>query len=146
MKQVVIKGVTDIPRACTWLSHWLAKGLSGGKPVTVKLSHESRSDLQNRHQWALYNCFVKSAVDWPRGSNNIPTSEQWKVLFVSAYNKDAAYMVIGLAGEIVNYNYSSRALKKAEFSELIEFIYSEGCQRGVTWDDPAMKAYEEWSK
>lgn len=146
MKQYIIRGVTDIPRACQWLSNWLVKGLQAGKPIIIKLTYESRTEAQNRKMWPMLSCFVTSKVNWPAGSGIIPPKEDWKVLFVSAYNKDTSRMVIGLAGEIVNFNTSSKGLTKPQFSELIEFIYAEGCERGVIWDDPAMKIYEEWGQ
>lgn len=145
MKKIIIQP-NQIDKACQWFRHWVAEGTKAGRPVLAKLSHESRTEAQNRHQWALYNCFVKSGIDWPRGSGYHPTQEEWKILFVSAYNNESSKMTIGLAGEVVNFSYSSSALKKIQFCELIEFIYAEGCERGVKWDDPAMKVYEEWSK
>ena len=135
---------SQIQGACGWVQRALEKGLDAGK-VIITLSRESRSDVQNKHMWALCNCFVKSNIDWPKGSGVLLPADHWKILFVSAYHNDASNMVIGLAGEVVNFNYSSKALKKPQFSELIEFIYAEGTERGVVWDDQAMKAYQEWS-
>jgi hypothetical protein len=34
---------------------------------------------------------------------------------------------------------------KKEFAELIEFIYSEGSRRGVTWSEKAYSIYEEYA-
>ena len=145
MKTITVTGATQIPHACGWLTRWLAKGLSGGKPVMIKLSHESRSEAQNRHMRALCNCFVKSKIDWPKGSGIVWTDpEYWKIFFVSAINYDPAKITMGLNGELINFGYSSKALVKPIFSDLIELMYAEGCERGVQWDDPAMRVYDEW--
>ena len=140
MKQVVIRGVTDIPRACSWLSHWLAKGLEGGKAVVIKLSHETRSEAQNRHLWPLLMCFSKQH----EYGGKLRTKEEWKVILISAYKFDPQGIVIGLNGEVVNLNYSSSELNKAQFSEFIELIYAQGCEYEIVWSDPALKIYEEF--
>jgi hypothetical protein len=143
MKQCVIKSIDDMPRLWSWLSHWLSKGLEGGKPVSVTLKHESRSDRQNKQLWACLGDFAKQA-DYPSGSGLMRTAEQWKIIFISAYKYDPCNILIGLNNELVNIGYSSKALPKEQFSELIEFIFAEGASRGVKFGDPAMAVYEEW--
>ena len=142
MKQVVIRGVTDIPKACNWLSHWLAKGLEGGKAVVIKLSHETRSEAQNRHLWPLLMCFTKQK----EFGGLMHTKESWKLILLSAYINEPSGIILGIHGEVINTNLSSKVLSKAQFSELIESIYAKGCEWGIVWSDPAMKIYEEFSQ
>ena len=145
MKQKVIQGATQIPQACSWLSHWLAKGLSGGKPVMIKLSHESRSEAQNRCLWAILKDFEDQA-DYPPGSGIKRGKEQWKILFISAYKYDPVNVMPGMNGELVNIGYSTKALNKEQFSELIELIYAQGSEYGIKWSDPALKIYDEFGQ
>ena len=142
MKQVVVRGATDIPRAVQWLTHWLAKGLQAGKPIIIKLSYESRSEAQNRHLWPMLTCFAKQR----EYGGKLRSKEEWKIILISAYKFDPQGIVIGINGEVVNLNYSSSELNKAQFSEFIELIYAQGCEYEIVWSDPAMKVYEAWSK
>ena len=139
-KKILIKGQTEIPNACNWLSHWLAKGLEGGKPVTVKLSYETRTEAQNRHLWPLLRCFV----DQKEYSGRKFDEKGWKLIMLSAYKSEPTGVIIGINGEVVNTNLSSSDLNKHEFSELIELIYAQGSEWGIQWSDPALKTYEEW--
>ena len=145
MKQITVTDKNQIKKACEWAFYWLGKGLEGGKNVNIKLSHESRTDAQNRHLWPLCECIAKQC-DYPLGSGLMRDKEQWKILFVSAYRYDPSLIMPGINGELVNIGYSSSALPKPQFSELIEFIYAYGCERGIEWNKLALDIYEEWSK
>lgn len=142
MKTITVKGQTQIPQACEWLTRWLVKGLEGGKPVKIVLSHEKRSEAQNRHLWPILQCLA----DQKEYGGKLRTKEEWKVIMISAYKFDPQGIVIGINGEVVNLNYSSSELTKEQFSEFIELIYAQGSEWGVQWSDPAMKTYEQWSK
>ena len=142
MKQATIKSLADVPRATAWLAHWLSKGLEGGKAVVIKLSHETRSESQNRHLWPLLTCFANQ-IEY---GGKLRSKEEWKVILISAYKFDPQGIVIGINGEVVNLNYSTSELNKAQFSEFIELIYAEGTERGVTWSNPALEIYDEWKQ
>lgn len=141
MKQVVIRGVTDIPRACNWLSHWLAKGLEAGKPIIIKLSYETRTQAQNRLMWPLIRCFTEQK----EYSGSMRPDKAWKMILLSAYLNDPSGIVIGIHGEVINTNLDSSGLSKQAFSEFIEAIYAQGCEWGIQWSEPAMKNYNEVS-
>lgn len=140
MKQVTVKSLADVSRAASWVAHWLSKGLEGGKAVVITLKHETRSEAQNRHLWPLLECFAKQ-IEY---GGKLRTKKEWKIIMISAYKFDPQGIVIGINGEVVNLNYSTSELNKAQFSEFIESIYAYGCERGVTWSSPALEVYEEW--
>lgn len=140
MKKTLIQSPNQIQWACSWLAHWLSRGLEDGKPVSVKLAHESRSEAQNRHLWPLLQCL---ATQKEYGGQK-RSKEEWKIIMISAYKFEPQGIVIGLNGELVNLNYSTSELTKAQFSEFIEMIYAQGCEWGIQWSDPALKSYEEW--
>ena len=63
--------------------------------------------------------------------------EAWKACFLKAMGKELQFMP-SLDGEsIVAVGYRCSRLSKAEFSELIELIYSEGAKRGVVFHGEA---------
>ena len=128
MKKILISGPSEINNACGWVGHWLAKGLAGGKAVSIKLAHETRGETQNRLLWALLACFAEQH----QYGGKLRAVEEWKII------------VIGINGEVVNLNYSTSELNKSQFSEFIELIYAQGSEWGIRWSDPAMKIYEEW--
>jgi hypothetical protein len=140
MQKKVIQGATQIPQACAWLTHWLAKGLAGGKPVMIKLAHESRSEAQNRHLWPMLTCLAQQK----EYGGKLRTNEEWKIIMISAYKFDPQGIVIGINGEVVNLNYSTKELNKSQFSEFIELIYAQGSEWAIKWSDPALKIYDEW--
>ena len=140
MKKMLVSNQSEIHNACCWASHWLAKGLASGKPVTIKLSHETRGDTQNRLLWALLACFAEQH----QYGGKLRSAEEWKIILISAYKFDPAGIVIGINGEVVNLNYSTSGLNKSQFSEFIELIYAQGSEWGIKWSDPALQIYEEW--
>ena len=140
MKKILISGSSEINNACGWVGHWLAKGLAGGKAVSIKLAHETRGETQNRLLWALLACFA----DQKQYGGKSRSAEEWKIILISAYKFDPSGIVIGINGEVVNLNYSTSELNKSQFSEFIELIYAQGSEWGIRWSDPAMKIYEEW--
>jgi len=139
MKQVVIRGATEIPRACEWVSQWLAKGLEAGKPIIIKLAYESRTQAQNRLMWPLLDCFAKQH----EYSGRMWNDKAWKMILLSGYLNDPSGIIIGLHGEVINTNLHSSDLSKAKFSEFIESIYAQGCEWGIEWSEPAIKSYNE---
>lgn len=140
MKQITVKGLDQITQASDWLKHWLNKGLQGGKLVTIRLAHESRTEAQNRHLWPMLQCFAQQK----EYGGKLRTNKEWKIILISAYKFDPAGIVIGINGEVVNLNYSSKELNRSQFSEFIELIYAQGSEWGIKWSDPALKIYDEW--
>ena len=121
-----------------WIRDNVKKGLQGG-PVLVTLGRESRTKEQNRKMWPLLTDLSKQH-EW---FNQLREPEEWKVLVMSAY-KGETNVVPGINGEVVNLGLSTSGLNKAEFSELIEFIYALGSGWGIKWSDPALAIFDEY--
>lgn len=144
MRTITVKGITQIPQACNWLTHWLTKGLDGGS-VCISLDREQRSKEQNAKYWPMLADYEKQ-LTWPMQGGRRMIKEHWKLIMMSAYRCEPNSIVVGMHGEPVNLNLSTRKLKKAEASEFIEFLYAQGSEWNVIWSEPALKVYEEWSK
>lgn len=142
MKRRIVKNQAELSNAYEWFKHWIVKGLEQGRPVLIELKHESRTAAQNRLLWAILNDFV-AQLDFPRGTNEKRSKEQWKTIFMSAYVNDTSQNVIGISGELVNLSLRTSQLNKTQFSELVEFIWAQGAEWGVKWSDPALNAYDE---
>ena len=104
----------------------------------VTIGPETRSQEQNRKLWPMLTDMAE------QGSlNGVRYSkEDWKVFFVSGLKKEVP--VVGLNGEPVNLSMKTSTMTRKEFSNLIEYIYSEGTQMGVIFSDPALATYEEY--
>jgi len=139
--QIRVEQQSQVLSATNWLASMLEKGLQSGA-IIVQLSRPKRSDEQNRHLWPLLTCFSKQ-IEY---GGKLRSKEEWKVILISAYKFDPQGIVIGINGEVVNLNYSTSELNKAQFSEFIELIYAEGTERGVTWSNPALEVYDEWKQ
>lgn len=137
MASITITETTQIDAALRWVDRNTTSGLCDG-PVVVTLGRESRTLDQNAKLWPMLNDFrpiVFNEKTW--------SAEQWKAFIMSAFNMEMP--AVGLNGEPVSMGLSTKKLSKKRFSELIEFIYAAGSDRGVKWSEPAMKVYEEWS-
>ena len=116
--------------------------MKAGKFPVISIAAETRTQEQNRLMWPILTD-VSNQVEWPTGSKILRSPEDWKTIFMSALNTDQTNLVLGLNSEVINLNLKTSNLSKARFSELIEFIYAEGTERGTRWTDPAINAYEE---
>lgn len=98
-------------------------------PVEVSLRHqEDKRSLQaNRLMWKLLND-ISRQVEWC-GQYHDP--ETWKDLITALMKKQT--LLPGLDGGFVAIGTSTRKMRKAEFSDLIECIYSVGAERNVQW-------------
>ena len=98
-------------------------------PVEVSLRHqEDKRSLQaNRLMWKLLND-ISRQVEWC-GQYHEP--ETWKDLITALMKKQT--LLPGLDGGFVAIGTSTRKMRKAEFSDLIECIYSVGAERNVQW-------------
>ena len=118
-----------------------AKGLEGG-PVQITLGrpNEKRSTDQNRLLWPLLTD-LSNQIEW---FGEKLTPDQWKDLVTAAFRQQKT--VPGLNGGVVAFGLRTSKMKKAEFSELIEFIFAEGTERGVKFTDPALRVYDEYKE
>lgn len=113
------------------------KGLTKG-PVTIKLGRPTRTSEQNRLLWALLG-EVSAQVNW-YGQKLSP--EDWKNVCTASLTKQSA--VPGIDGGVVMVGASTSKMNKAEFSDLLEVVYSFGAQQGVKFSDQVSADYSQW--
>ena len=106
----------------------------------VTIGPETRSQEQNRKMWPMLQDFANSA-----NLNGMAYSpDQWKTILMSAFRTEGV-LINGLNNEPVNLSLKTSSMTKAEFSDFIEFMYSEGSIRGVMWSEPSLSTYEEYA-
>ena len=109
----------------------LAKSLIDRAPgnAVVKIRPASRSLDQNAKLWAMISDVSRAKPD-----GLCHTPEVWKALFMSACGHSVQFEH-GLDGQPFPIGFRSSRLTKAQMSDLIEFIYAYGAEKGVAWSD-----------
>lgn len=104
-----------------------AKQLIDRAPMDAVLSirEATRSLDQNALLWS-----VLSEISRAKPEGRCHTPEVWKCLFMSACGH-AVQFEMGLDGKPFPVGFRSSRLTKAQFSDLIEFIYSWCAEKGV---------------
>ena len=97
-----------------------------------------RTLAQNRKLWPLLRDISQHFKLF--GESHTP--EIWKHI-ISAAHKDQ-YFVKGISGNLVVIPVKTSNMSKKEFSIFIEELYAYGSGEGVTWGEPALKAYETY--
>lgn len=123
-----ITNIGELQFALSRAANAAGKGLERG-PIQIALRHKQvgRSNQANRLMWKLLND-IASQVVW---CDRKLTPDDWKVLITALLRKQE--LVPGLDGGFVALGYSTRRMRKDEFSDLIECIYSVGVERNVKW-------------
>ena len=96
----------------------------------VNIAEERRSGAQNARLWASL-----SDVSRAKPGGRKMTPDRWKMVFMQACGH-AVQFEIGLDGAPFPIGYSSSALTKAQFADLLTFIYQWGDEHGVRWSEP----------
>ncbi|EGO3980201.1 recombination protein NinB [Escherichia coli] len=109
-------------------------------PLVITIQEKTRSLSQNALLWALLTD-VSDQVNW-YGKKLSP--EDWKAVFTAGLKKYGVVPNLDKSGFVVLGTSTSR-MSKAEFSELIELIYSFGAEHGVQWSGDT-KLNEEFIK
>lgn len=122
---IVLNGSTDRLRAVSWIE----KAPPGTR---VEFKAAKRSQVQNDRMWAMLTDVARQKTH--AGQKYSP--DQWKVLFLHACGREVKFIPALDGGTWIPWGQSSSDLSKAEFSELIEFMFSWGAQNGVVWSDP----------
>ncbi|WP_226552939.1 recombination protein NinB [Celeribacter naphthalenivorans] len=97
----------------------------------VNIRKATRTVDQNAKMWAML-----SDVSRARPEGRICTPETWKCLFMHALGHETRFE-LGLNGEPFPVGFRSSSLNKEQMSDLIEFIYAWGSERGVVWTEDA---------
>lgn len=120
--------------AIDWMDKAIANGSDGSWWSMVVT--DTRTDEQNRKLWPMLQD-VANQVDW---FGQKLTKEDWKLIFLSALNREIRIVPNLENNGFVNLSTSSSKLSKGQFSDLIELIYKLGAERGVVWTDPKERA------
>jgi hypothetical protein len=102
---------------------------AAGPDFVVTVSAPKRSTDQNAKLWAMLSDVSRAKPD-DRAHN----PETWKALFMNACGH-ATRFEVGLEGEPFPVGFRSSRLSKKQMSDLIEFVYAYGTQRGVMWSE-----------
>jgi hypothetical protein len=106
--------------------------------MLVEIREEKRTEAQNRKMWPMLRD-ISEQILW---DGEYLKPEEWKDLLTAVF-KDAK-IVAGLYGGFVAVGLSTSRFTKKQFSDFIEFMYSEGAERGVTWSEEARDIYSQY--
>lgn len=129
----------DIQPALQWAFSTISKGLESG-PVLITLDREARNSEQNKKGWAMFND-LSQQVEW---CGQKLTPEDWKDLLTALFEKQR--LVPGLDGGFVALGGRTSKYSKERYSEFIEQVYAVGAERGVSWSEPALAAYQQYKR
>ena len=130
----------DGPASRTRFVHWLV-GLNLpafrlGLDVRVTVREEKHSDAQRRHLNAVL-ADIAEQVDWTAAGEKLDV-DTWRALIVT--EALGGRVVPGISGGAVLVARSSRDLSSRRMSEVIEYAYAFGAERGVRFRQPRMAA------
>lgn len=99
--------------------------------AVVNVREAKRTNAQNDLMWALISQICRAK---PQG--RVLSPDAWKALFMASAGFQCQFEP-GLDGQgVVPLGFKSSRLNKADFSELLEAIYSYAAEHGVQWTDP----------
>jgi hypothetical protein len=128
----------DIQDGLQWAFSNIGKGLQGGA-VVITLGRVGRTKSQNSKMWPMLEDLAKH-VEWYGKRYD---AEGWKDIITGSFkNLDFVPNTEGTGFVVVGM--STSGMSKAEFSDLIEFIYAFGASQEVQWSEPALAAYEQY--
>lgn len=100
--------------------------------ITFDEYKPTRSDLQNDKMWAMLHD-IQHQIDWiVDGVETKLTDEEWKDLFTALLQKEMR-VAKGINGGVVLLGRSTKRMKVAEISDVIELMYAFGAERNITW-------------
>ena len=99
----------------------------------AQIGEETRTEKQNRLMWPLL-----SRVERARPEGRIMSPEAWKCVFMEALGYEARYVMSLDWQRPVPLGFSSKALLKPEFSDLVETIMEFGARHEIPLAKPDM--------
>lgn len=95
----------------------------------------TRSLDQNARMWAMLTD-VSKQVEWPvNGVSQKLAPEDWKAIITASLSQENR-MAMGLRGGFVMLGKRTSKMGVREMTEVIEFLYAFGAERGVRWSEP----------
>lgn len=111
--------------------------------LEVAVREPKRSISQNAKLWPMLQD-IAGQVEWPvDGVMQLLGKEDWKDILTSGLNQEQR-VAQGINGGFVMLGSRTSRMRKKEFSELIEFIYWFGSEKGVRWSEKALSIYEQY--
>lgn len=105
------------------------QGLRGG-PAVLTLTRPTRSLDQNRLMWPLL-------TDWSKQVTHLDgkkySPDDWKHIITAAFEECVRFAPNLNGTGMIAFGARTSKYSKRKFSQLIEFIYAEGTERGVVW-------------
>lgn len=142
-KEIVISTQGSVTPVIKRTDEFIRKHLAAGV-IYLTLSRESltakRSDSQNRLMWPLLTDFAQQVthLDGKKYS-----TEQWKDILTAAFEGCMSYAPNLYGTGLIAFGARTSKYNKKKMSEFIEFVYAEGCERGVIWSDGSNDAISE---
>ena len=113
--------------------------LAGGRPLTLEVREEKRSDAENRLLHAMLG-HISKTQEWAGKRRDIET---WKRLLVAAWCRargEQVELLPALDGHGVDIVFRRTSLlTRKECAELIEFIFAWGSENDVTFPEAPRK-------
>ena len=131
MRKEVSRDIPDeahIPGALAWAESMIKRGLPAG-PVSMFLGRPRRTLDQNDKLWPML-ADISRQVQW---AGMWLKPEDWKDLFTAALRGQR--VVPGIDGGFVALGQRTSKMSVRELSELIEYMYAFGSERGVEWSE-----------
>ncbi|KZZ72370.1 hypothetical protein A3765_28600 [Oleiphilus sp. HI0130] len=147
MKQYEVESVRDLGAVLNKIRHMvqLAFTNSGLSKAFIAISREPfeiRSNDQNALMWPLLTDFSHQVEH----GNRKYSPDQWKEILTAAF-EDVYEYAPSLDGQhMVAFGARTSKYTKKKMSQFIEFIYAEGCERGVDWSQRSSDSLEEARK
>lgn len=110
--------------------------LAGGRPLTVEVREEKRSDAENRLLHAMLQ-HISKTQEWAGAKRDIET---WKRLLTAAWcraNNEQIELLPALDGHGVDIVFRRTSqLTRKECADLIEFIFAWGSENDIVFPEP----------
>lgn len=161
----IIDSVIQIDNFIQALNGWLRKANESGRSIMVTAVtddepefQEPKSDSQREKFHALIGDINKTAVISIPGRKIVMSNydaEQCKALLVMWFANEKAdmgepvpnpprHLLCPITGENITIRPSTIKWGKKLTCEFVEWLYSTGTQAGTVWNEPAIKAYQEY--
>jgi hypothetical protein len=102
--------------------------------AVLTIREAKRTTEQNDKMWSMISDISRAKPD-----GRMHTPEVWKALFMHACGH-AVQFEHGLDGQPFPVGFRSSRLTKQQMSDLIEFLYQYGAEKGVIWTEPERAA------
>ena len=136
-ERVFIINKANILTMTQTLWSFLADAVTRGD-VTLTASRGKRTNDQNRLLWSVLTDISKQVI-W-HGQQLPP--DDWKAILSAAWKGQR--VLPGIDGSLVVFGQSTSKLNKAEFSDLLEVIFSFGSENGVIWNADSMDVFDKY--